>query len=96
MVNLGSEQDLWWHHWVFIRQEELAIEQASLVWSLCWAGNLDEEVSVVLLIWLGIDSNNCKKSWLKSIYKKNLKLKSFHLVTKLTWILSESLSLLKH
>lgn len=59
VVNLGSEQNLWWHHRVFIRQEKLAIEETSLVRSLCWAGDFDVEMSVILLIWLRIDSNNC-------------------------------------
>ena len=59
VVDLGSEQNLWWHHWVLIRQEKLAIEESSLVWSFSWTSNLDVEMSVVLLIWLSIDSNNC-------------------------------------
>ena len=58
MVYLGSEEDLWWDHWVLFWQEELAVENASFVWRLSWTGNLDEEVSWILLVWLSIDSNN--------------------------------------
>ena len=66
VIDLGSEQNLWWHHWVLIRQEKLAIEETSLVRSFGWAGNLDIEMSVVLLIWLSIDSNNCIKNLVKN------------------------------
>ena len=58
VVNLGSEQNLWWNHWVLFWQEELAVEDTSLVWGLSWTSNLDVEMSVVLFVWLSIDSNN--------------------------------------
>ena len=58
VVDLGSEEHLWWDHWVLIRQEEFAVEDASLIWSFSWTSDLNEEVSEVLLVWLGVDSNN--------------------------------------
>jgi len=58
VVDLGSEQDLWWDHWVFIWQEKLAIEDSSLVWSFTWTGNLDIEMSCILLVWFSVDSHN--------------------------------------
>ena len=58
MVDLGSEKDLWWDHWVLLWQEELAVENAALVWRLSWACNLNEEVSWILLVWLGVNSDN--------------------------------------
>ena len=58
VVDLGSEENLWWHHWVLVWQEQLAVEDASLVWSFSWTSNLNEEVSWVLLIWLGVNTNN--------------------------------------
>ena len=58
VVDLGSEEDLWWNHWVLIWQEELAIKETSLIWSLGWASDLDVEMSIVFLIWLSVDSNN--------------------------------------
>lgn len=56
VVDLGSEENLWWHHWVLLWQEELAIEKSSFVWGLGWTSNLDVEVSIVLLVWLSIDA----------------------------------------
>lgn len=56
MIDLGSEKDLWSNHWVLVWKEELASEKSTLIWSFSWSGNLDEEMSVVLLVWLGIDS----------------------------------------
>jgi len=58
VVDLCSEEDLGWDHWVLLWQEEFAVENASLIWCLSWAGDLDEEVSWVLLVWLGVNSNN--------------------------------------
>ena len=58
MIDLGSEEDLWWDHWILFWQEELAVENTALIWSLSWAGNLDEEVSWVLLVWLSVNSND--------------------------------------
>lgn len=58
VIDLGSEEDLWWNHWVLIWQEELAIKETSLIWSLGWASDLDVEMSIIFLIWLSVDSNN--------------------------------------
>ena len=58
VVDLGSEQNLWWDHWVLIRQEEFAIEDTSFVWSFSWTSNLDIEMSCILLVWLGVDSDD--------------------------------------
>jgi len=58
VVDLGSEKHLWWHHWILVRQEKFAVEKTSLVWSLGWTGNLDVEVSVVLLVWLSINTDH--------------------------------------
>ena len=58
VVDLGSEEDLWWHHWVLLWQEELAVEETAFVWGLGWTSDLDVEVSVVLLVWLSVDAND--------------------------------------
>ena len=58
VVNLGSEEDLWWHHWVLLWQEELAVEETAFVWGLGWTSDLDVEVSIVLLVWLSVDAYN--------------------------------------
>ena len=58
VVDLGSEEDLWWHHWVLLWQEELAVEETAFVWGLGWTSDLDVEVSIVLLVWLSVDAYN--------------------------------------
>jgi hypothetical protein len=58
VVDLGDEKHLWWHHWVLVWQEEFAVEKTSLVRSLSWAGNLDVEMSEVLVIWLSINADH--------------------------------------
>ena len=58
VVDLGSEKDLWWHHWVLIWQEKLAIENSTFIWSLGGASDLNKEMSWILLIWLGVDAND--------------------------------------
>jgi len=62
MVNLGSEEHLWWDHWVVLWQVEFELEHATLIWAVGWARHLDEEVSAVSLGWLGIDTDD----WLGS------------------------------
>lgn len=56
VVDLGSEENLWWHHWVLLWQEELAVEETAFVWGLGWTSDLDVEVSVVLFVWLSINA----------------------------------------
>ena len=58
VVDLGSEEDLGWNHGVLLGQEELAVKDSALVRGLGRAGNLNEEVSGILLVWLSIDSYN--------------------------------------
>ena len=58
VVDLGSEKNLGRDHGVLIWQEEFAVENATLIRSLCGACDLDIEVSEVLLVWLGINSND--------------------------------------
>ena len=58
MVDLGAEEDLGRHHRVLLWQEELAIEHAALVGGVGRAGNLHEEVAVVLLAGLHVNANN--------------------------------------
>ena len=58
MVDLSSEKHLWWNHGVFVRQEELAIEDATFIRGLRWTSNLDEEMSGVVLIWLSVDTDD--------------------------------------
>ena len=57
VVDLGSEEHFWWDHGILIGQEELAVEDAALIGSLTWSGDLDEEVSWVLLVGLSINAN---------------------------------------
>ena len=58
VVNLGPEKNLGWHHGVLIWQEELTIKDAAFIRGLSWSSDLYEEVSVVLLVWFSIDSND--------------------------------------
>jgi hypothetical protein len=58
VVDLRSEEHLWWDHWVLLWQEELAVKETALVWGLGRTSNLDIEMSVVFLIWLSVDADN--------------------------------------
>jgi len=58
MVDLGSEKNLWCNHWILVGQEKFTLEKTSSIKWIFWSSKLDEEVSEVLLVWLGIDSNN--------------------------------------
>lgn len=58
VVDLRSEENLWWDHGVLVWQEELAVEDAALIWSLTWASDLDEEVSGVVLVGLSVDADD--------------------------------------
>ena len=58
VVDLSSEENLWWNHWVVSWQVELELEHASLVWAVSWSRHLHEEVSSIGLRWLSVDSNN--------------------------------------
>jgi len=58
VVNLCSKENLGRHHGVLVWQEKLAVEDAALVWGLGWSGNLNVEVSEVLLIWFSINTND--------------------------------------
>ncbi len=58
MVDFSSEEDLRWDHWVLIWQEKLSVEEASFVWCLAWAGNLNEEVAGIALAWLSVNSDD--------------------------------------
>lgn len=58
MVDLSSEKNLWGNHWILIWKEEFTVEHTSLIWSLGWSSNLDEEMSEVRLVWFSIDSDD--------------------------------------
>lgn len=58
MVNLGSEQHLWRDHWVLIWKEQFCLEESSLVWSICRAGNLNMKMSEIVLIWGRINADD--------------------------------------
>ena len=58
MENLGSEQNLGWDHRVLIWKVKLCREHAAAVGSAVWACNLNEEVPVVGLTWLSVDTDN--------------------------------------
>ena len=58
VVDLGSEKNLGRDHGVLIWQEEFAVENATFVRRVREACDLDIEVSEVLLVWLGINSND--------------------------------------
>ena len=45
MENLGPKQDFGRNHGVLVRQEELTVEETSLVRGLAGACNLDQEVA---------------------------------------------------
>ena len=72
MVDLGSEQNLWWHHWVLIWQEKLAIEDSSFVRGLTWTCDLHVEVSGIGFIWLSINAHNWVLSKSLSFLKRQL------------------------
>ena len=58
MVDLGPEEDLWWHHWVLFGQEKLEVEHTTFEWGFSWAGNLHKEVSAVGLRGFCVDAHN--------------------------------------
>lgn len=58
VVDLGSEQHLWWHHWVLVWQEKFAVEDTTFVRGVGWACNLDVEMSEVVLTWFSVDSDD--------------------------------------
>ena len=58
VVDLGSEEHLGWNHWVFIRQEEFAVKNATFVRGLGGTSDLDEEMSWVFLIWFGVNADD--------------------------------------
>ena len=58
VVDLGSEQNLWWDHGVLIWQEKLTVEDATFVWSLAWTSDLHVEVSGIGFVWLSINTHN--------------------------------------
>ena len=58
VVDLGSEEHLGWNHWVFIRQEEFAVKDATFVRGLGGTSDLDEEMSWVFLIWFGVNADD--------------------------------------
>jgi hypothetical protein len=53
---LGSKQHFGSDHWVLFWEEEFAVEKTTFVRSISWTGNLDEEMSKILLIWLSVDT----------------------------------------
>lgn len=60
MVNLCSEKHLWWNHWVLIWKEEFTVKKTSLIRSISWSCDLNEEMSEVLFIWFCVDSDDYK------------------------------------
>lgn len=58
MVDLCSEKYLWCNHWILIRQEKLGLEEPSVVWGISRSGDLDVEMSEVILIWSCINAHN--------------------------------------
>ena len=47
MIDLGPEEHLWRNHWVFVREEELKVEHATLERSFTGTSNFDIEMSAV-------------------------------------------------
>eukprot|EP00355_Strombidium_rassoulzadegani_P000591 CAMPEP_0168612154 /NCGR_PEP_ID=MMETSP0449_2-20121227/2755_1 /TAXON_ID=1082188 /ORGANISM="Strombidium rassoulzadegani, Strain ras09" /LENGTH=167 /DNA_ID=CAMNT_0008652679 /DNA_START=534 /DNA_END=1037 /DNA_ORIENTATION=- len=60
VVDLSSEEHLGGLQGILLWEEELAFEEATLVGSVRWARELDEEVSKVLLADFNLNSINCK------------------------------------
>jgi hypothetical protein len=58
VVNLGPEEHLRRDHRVLVGQEQLCLEQAAEVRSVCRARDLDVEVSEVVFVWSRVDSDN--------------------------------------
>jgi len=49
VVDLGSEEDLWWFHGIVFWKEQFKIEHSTFKGSVRWASNLHKEVSAILL-----------------------------------------------
>ena len=47
MIDFGPEEYLRRNHWVFVREEELKVEHATLERSFTGTGNFDIEMSAV-------------------------------------------------
>ena len=61
MVDFGAENDLGGDHWVLFWQEELKLEQATVVRRVLWSCNLHEEVSAVGLRGGGVDADDYRR-----------------------------------
>lgn len=58
MEDFGSEKDLGWDHGVLVREEELCVEEPTLVGGLAGASDLHVEVARVVIARLCVDADN--------------------------------------
>ena len=58
MVDFGSEQHFWRHHWVLIREEKFCFEQSSVVRGIGRAGDLNVEMYEIGLIRSSINAHD--------------------------------------
>ena len=49
VINLGAEEAFGGDHRIVVREEQLKVEHATFIWGVSGAGNLDEEVTAVVL-----------------------------------------------
>jgi len=59
MEDLGLEEALGRYHRVLIREIEFSLKQSSFISGSSWTCDFDIEVSVVILVWLSVNTNNC-------------------------------------
>jgi len=58
VIDLSSEENFRGHHGVLIWQVDFGTEQASLIGGVTGTRNLDEEMSLVFLIWFNDNSTD--------------------------------------
>ena len=62
MVDLSSEENLWWDHRVFLGEEELKVKHTAFKRCITWTGDLDIEMSAVCLRGLCVNAHNYNKT----------------------------------
>ena len=69
MVDLSSEENLWWDHRVFLWEEELKVKHTAFERSITRTSDLDIEMSAVRLRRLCVNAHNYNKTGQKLYFR---------------------------
>ena len=69
MVDLSSEENLWWDHRVFLWEEELKVKHTAFERCITWTSDLDIEMSAVCLRGLCVNAHNYNKTGQKLYFR---------------------------